>query len=206
MKDYQKHIDKYKGYSTDTEPIEKYLEKYWLDKKDLNEFWLSIKNTIFNDPLDFPSKVIKDNFDVIINLDLLVLYQEKLESLVACMKVTGDKYFVVVEDYDEDNPPHTDGPSYRLKFPVDITWDEITSGSWESYQVFDRPVRNYFVFGDSGKWGFYAGNDYPEELEIMGVNKEYFDLFYNKFKNPERVSNYIKERLAYYKVEPFGVF
>ena len=189
MNDYQKQLDKYNNFPEHRNKAEQYLEKYWLDKNELKEVWLKIKNRIFNkDFIHLPDPVINKDLDVIILKGGIVLYEKEFELFQSCMKSIGDNYFIILEDYDENNPPHSSGPPYRFKFPVNITWEEMTSGGDSymlSYDVFLRPIRNYFVFGDSGAWGKYAGSDYEWPLDIIGFDKKYSDLFHDKFEIPE---------------------
>lgn len=190
MKDYQKQLDKYNNFPEHRKEAKQYLEKYWLDKKELTEVWLKIKNRIFNkDFRQLPDPVINKDFDVIILKGGIVLYDKEFELLQSCMKTIGDKYFIILEDYDENNPPHSSGPPYRLKYPIDITWQEMT-GKDDPYSVpfgvFFRPIRNFFVFGDSGTWGIYEGSDYYPPLSIIGFVKKYSGLFHDKYKIPEK--------------------
>ena len=83
-----------------------------------------------------------------------------------------------------------------LSIGLDISWEAILSGAEISSDVFQRPIRNYFVFGDSGQWGKYAGDDYESPLHIIGFNKKYSDLFHNKFKIPEEDIEDLKEWIA----------
>jgi hypothetical protein len=202
MKDYQTQLDKHKNFPKYQNNAEGYFKKYWLDKKELDEVWLKIKNKIFNkDFHQLPDRVINQDIEVIILKGGIVLIEKEFIQFQSCMKRTGDKFFIVLEDYDENNPPHISGPPYRLKFPADITWEEMTSRgdpSFISYDVFMRPIRNYFVFGDSGAWGKYAGNDYEFPLDIVGFNKKYSSLFHDKFKIPEEDIADLKEWTAFY--------
>lgn len=193
MKDYKEHLDKYIDFHKNKVAVE-YLEKYWLDKQDLNETWIEIKNTVFNPDFKLlPDPVFNEDFDSIIRLGGIVFDRGELELYQSCMKITGDNYFIILEDYDEANPPHSSGPSLRFKYPVDITWDEIISGDMISYQVFSRPVRMYYVYGDSGKWGKYAGNDYASPIDIIGFERKYSDLFQDKFRISEEEFEDLKQ-------------
>jgi hypothetical protein len=198
MKDYQNQIDEFTD-NADKNKIEKYLEKYWLDKRDLNEVWLNIKNKVFSTAFSaFPDPLYNVSFDTIIRKGGCLLYQDELEQIQLCMKNFGEKHLFIIEDYDETNPPHTSGPPYRFKFPVDISWKEIIGGAELSWLVFRIPERNYFVFSDSGQWGKYAGNDYEYPLDIIGFDKKYSDLFHEKFKVPPEEVEDLKEWTASY--------
>lgn len=194
MKEYQKQLEKFLDFPENKDVVVEYLEKYWLDKQELNKDWIKIKNTVFNPVFKFlPDAVFNKDFDVLIRLGGTALDQEQYELFQSCMKITGDRYFVVLEDYDEVNPPHFSGPPLRFKYPVDITWEEIIGGDMISYQVFIRPIRMYFIFGDSGKWGKYAGNDYASPIDIIGFDKKYSDLFQEKFKISEEELEDLKQ-------------
>jgi hypothetical protein len=188
MKDFQEQRGYYNNFPELQKKAEQYLENYWLDKKELTEVWLDIKNRIFNkDFLRLPDRVMNENYDVIILKGGTVLYKKEFELLQTCMKNVGEKYFIILEDYDENKPPHTNGPPFRFKYPVDITWAEMISQgdpSLPAYHVFLTPERNYFVFGDSGTWGKYAASDYELPLNIIGFDKRYSSMFHEKFKIP----------------------
>jgi hypothetical protein len=145
--------------------------------------------------------VINKDLDVIILKGGIVFFKEEFEIYQTCMKIVGDKYFIILEDYDENKPPHTSGPPFRLKYPVDVTWEEMTSNSNPhiiSFGVFFRLIRNYFVFGDSGTWGKYEGSDYRWPLCIIGFDKKYSCLFRDKFKVPNEDVEALKKWTASY--------
>ena len=194
MKDYQKQLDKFLDFPENKDVVVEYLEKYWLDKQELNEYWIKIKNEVFNPDFSIiPDPVFNKDFDWIVRLGGTALAPEEYELFHSCMKITGDKYFIVLEDHDEDNPPHNSGPPLRFKYPIDITWEEITGGADISEQIYVWPMRMYFIFGDSGKWGKYAGSDYPSPIDIIGFQREYADLFQGKFKISEKELEDLKQ-------------
>ena len=120
MKDYQKHLDQYRDFPNKRDQAELYLGKYWFDKQELNDVWLKIKDRIFTDPIIFPGSAINKELNVIINGGGIMIEEDDYESLTYCMKHTGDNYFIVLEDYDEDDPPHKSGPPYRFKYPAGV--------------------------------------------------------------------------------------
>jgi hypothetical protein len=205
MKDYQVHIDERLKYSSDVQKEIDYFEKYWLDKKELDDIWTQIKGKIFKEPLIYPGKVINENFHTIVTKGGLVYYKEDHKSLTYCMRYTDDEYFVLLEDYDEKNPPHDISPPYRFKYPVKTTWDEINSGGYIKLDVFSRPDRNFFIFGDSGTWGRYVGNEYIWPFKILGFSKEYSSLFRNRFTNSEKDISDLKKWFDHYHAEPYGL-
>ena len=94
----------------------------------------------------------------------------------------------MVENYDYavkyyDNP----GYPYKVKYPVNITWEEISSGGFVSDEIIEGfGIKEYFVFGESGIWGKYDANDdiiNCRPLHMLGFSKAYTSLFVEKFKN-----------------------
>jgi hypothetical protein len=55
---------------------------------------------------------------------------------------------------------------------------------------------NFFVFGDSGRWGKYAASDYHyTPLDIIGFKSELADIFREQFKQPKEDWEEIQKRL-----------
>jgi hypothetical protein len=100
------------------------------------------------------------------------------------LKYTNDNYIFIVENHFG----HTlDFPPIRLKFPATITWAELSSGNTISNLLLNGPIKEYFVFGDSGLWGKYVANDYGSAVDIIGYKKELAKHFIKHFKlNPEK--------------------
>ena len=72
-------------------------------------------------------------------------------------------------------------PIFRMKFPMDICWDELTSGNFASAILLEMPHKEYFVFGESGSWGKYVANDYEFPLDVLGFRREIANIFRDKF-------------------------
>lgn len=64
----------------------------------------------------------------------------------------------------------TDGePMFRMKFPVNITWEELTSGNYISAVLLEMSYNEYFVFGNSGSYGKYSANDYEHPMDMNSL-------------------------------------
>ena len=72
---------------------------------------------------------------------------------------------------------------------------KIDEGEGISYEMFLRPVRNYYIFGDSGNWGQYSANDYKTPLDILIFKPEYASIFKEQFKQSKKEQREIKKWL-----------
>ncbi len=158
---------------------EEFLAKYWLSEKEYDEHWRSIQNAMFvNQKKGLPELKFTKEYEVLA-LNGGALFEEKdFLQLQSCMKQVGDSYFVVIENSFGDK----EKPVFRMKFPVDITWQELMSGGVISIAIVEYDMNEYFVFGESGAWGKYAANDYIHALDIIGFKKQYSSLFHEAFK------------------------
>jgi len=169
---------------------EQFLEKYWLSKQVYEKHWKPIQDTMFiQQEKGLPYLKFSKKYEMLA-LRGGVLFEEKdFLQLQNCMKLVGDKYFVIIEN-DVENKSK---PLIRVKFPVDISWQELMSGGVISIAIVEYDMNEYFVFGDSGAWGKYAANDYIHALDIVGFKKEYSTLFREVFKVPLEESAEISE-------------
>ncbi len=159
----------------------KYLERYWLNKEEL-AFWEVKKKTIFEETFRMlPDKLFKGSFQSIVMKGGLIFIEEDYNILRECMNTCEDKNFVIIEDYDETSPPHKSGPSLRFRYPVSTLWSELKISDGICYELFERPVRNYFVFGDSGLWGKYVANDYHYPVDILGYSNGIAEVIGKRF-------------------------
>jgi hypothetical protein len=207
MKDYKPQLDQYLDFPDHKKQVEIYLKKYWLDKTELNDIWIPIKNKVYSPKFKaIPDIVYNANFDHFIQKGGVVFGREDFNLFMSCIKVIGDKQFVILEDYDDANPPHTAGPALRFRYPTTITWEEIRSGADISDQTFKWPARNWFVFGDSGQWGKYTGSDYKYPLDIIGFTRKYSSLFTRKLVIPKEDIADLKVWTAFYGIKLPGVY
>jgi hypothetical protein len=191
MSEYQQLLDEYKSdyyrtYKSDQKGgwgdcglAGAYLDKYWLTKDEYESFWLRVKGTIFNpDFQSLPEKVFRKEFELIPLIGGAIFSAEDFDAFKACLKETGDEHFVIVQNtYGEENPI-----AFRMKFPADISWDELVSGNYISTVLFEMFHNDYFIFGDSGVWGKYVENDADPPLDLIGVKHEFVHAFLDRYK------------------------
>lgn len=211
MKEYQSILDKFsdgwcsfftsKQYSGIPHEVIDYLDKYWLQKVEFDNTWLPIKNTIFKGDFKSLPSIFKDDFEIIIEIGGSVINTENYyKQMQVCMKSLGDQYFVLVQDLDKpiNLPPFAnviDWPPARFKYPVDISYEEILSGEFVSEERIQMGDIDYFVYGDSGNWGIYAGDDLFYPLHIIGFKKQFSELFRSHFSVPQNDVETVKQWL-----------
>lgn len=192
--EFQNQIEAY-SFPGSIRKTHNYLDKYWLQKTEYLSKWKNVQGSIFHLDKVLPNMVIKQGFKLLVRQGGLLFEQKEFELLKNCLKLTKDNYLFVIEDYDELDPPHESGPLLRLKYPINISWSEINIDEGISYELYKRPIRNYYVFGDSGKWGKYVANDFDTPVDIYCFKKEFESIFQENFKINEEESKKLKELL-----------
>ena len=76
--------------------------------------------------------------------------------------------------------------AFRMKYPVAIGWEELTSGNYISATLFESAEGHYYLFGDSGQWGIYVASDIMDPIILIGFEKSYSQLFRSSFKDTAR--------------------
>lgn len=182
MKEYFKQQEAFSSQD-DAELTAIFFEKYWLYSSDILHQWGAIQEQIFFDKsIDVPNQVFHPEYKLLPMVGGILFGKKDFELLKDCMRFSGDKEFVIVENYDENNPPHKSGPPLRFKFPVDINWEELNNGGYISIELFGMPHKNYYVFGDTGNWGKYTASDNDKPIEIIGCKESCLNYFKETFK------------------------
>jgi hypothetical protein len=196
VKDYQPLLDKFangwtsfftgRNYSGIPNEVEDYLATYWLDKQELDQIWTPIRKKIFPGEFwSFPDRMFPNDFRTIIKVGGSIVYSEEYyKCLQSCMEAAGDHYFIVVEDHADEHDRSSvyttcpyEWPAFHFKYPVTVSYQQIMSGEYLSEEVMLMGDRDYFLYGDSGKWGIYAGDDVLWSLHIVGFQRELSDVF-----------------------------
>lgn len=180
MVDFLAQLDAY-AFPESIENSKEYLTKYWLSKQEYFSKWKVIQSILFSEK-EFPEMVFKPGFELLVRKGGVLFEQKEFKLLKECIKTTKDSCIIIVEDYNEEHPPHNSGPILRFKYPASITWEEINIGDGISYELLQRPIRNFFVFGDTGRWGKYVANDYELPIDVFGFTKEFEVSFKQKFQ------------------------
>lgn len=212
MMEYQKHIDFYaKDYWFSTssnlvpykdwgniELAERYLQKYWLSEEEYLQVWKPIQDRIFIEGKFLPEMVYQTGFEIIALRGGCLFIEEDFKQLQNAMQDLGEDYFVIIQHTQEFMYGQ---PMFRMKFSVNITWEELISGNYISAVLLEMDYNEYFVFSSKGNWGKYSANDHEKPLDIIGFIPELGSVFKNHFNQPEEEEAEIREWLPQaYKV------
>lgn len=161
------------------ENAEKYLTKYWLPQEEYREQVRAMQAVVFNSSvIEFPDFVFRDPFELIALRGGVLFVEEEFHILQECLFEIGDSHFYIVEN----NPDNSfEEPQLRMKYPSNITWNELMNGNFISIVLFKWPIKEYYVFGSSGKWGKYAANDYEMPVDVYGFDNSHSQLFKRNF-------------------------
>jgi len=162
---------------------EQYFEKYWLPEQEYLTKWKPLQDQIFVDQRNgIHEAIYLSTFEMLALRGGVLFVQEGFEQLQSCIKTVGDKNIVIIQNtfgYISSPPP------FRMKFPVDITWEEISSGDFISEAFLYVYLNEYFVFSESASWGKYAASDTIFPLDLIGFKPEHALVFKEQFKQSE---------------------
>jgi len=192
MIEYKRHIEEYFNYMHSSfsklipqnewgnkKLAEEYLQRYWLTNQDYFNVWKPIQDRIFIQNNCFPDLVFLTEFKILALKGGCLFVEEDFKKLQQIMIEIGESYFVIVQQSQD----FTEGePMFRMKFPVNISWSELTNGNYIAAVLFEMSYNEYVVFGASEKWGKYSANDYKYPLDIFGFKPEYVSIFTNIFE------------------------
>lgn len=206
MMEYNKHIEKFSLKSSwwfsellsesewgDISKAKSYLEKYWLTEAEYNSKWISIQKEIFNGlSVSPPELVFKEFYEIIVLEGGCLFSKDDFELLQSCLLKMGEKFFIVIENNIGNEPEE---PLFRMKYPSNISWEELMSGNFISSTIVEHPNKEFFVFGETTKWGKYSANDYTWPLDLLGFKSSVSEIFKNVFELSKEETNRISEWL-----------
>lgn len=154
-----------------------YLRKYAIDEDEYCCQTLQLFRKVFRNMLDANynissidiASVFRSGFQSEVHVASPIFSKETYLLFQEMCSAYGDRMFYILEDElcEEDT-----AMVVKLKFPVSTTWNEIMSGEFLSNAILRTACRNYYMFGDSGKWGRWC--DYDNnwlDYEIMGYSQ-----------------------------------
>lgn len=145
----------------------KYLEKFALAPDEINKFHSEFTQRFGDyDTPEFRISV-KNNIGNIVERATFLLKKFEHERIRRIAAISGDDKIIVIE------------LMYFLircrlafQFPLDLDFLEVSSGSAVAEDVFDRPIRDFVVFGPSLSWFKLALNDEDDPVQIWHFSEE----------------------------------
>lgn len=194
MIEYLRHIEEYSNYWFgdfskltpadkwgDKQVAEKYLQKYWLPDHEYQSQWRPIEEMIFNHGKGLPDLAFKPTFNMLALRGGGLFEEQDFKQLQKTIRELGEDHIVIIQR----SQGFTEGePVFRMKFPSEISWEELVSGNFISAVLLEMHYNEYYVFGESGTWGKYAANDYDYPMDILGFKPEVSPIFMEEFKQP----------------------
>ena len=180
------------GFNPDMDEEESYnrgkafLERYAMNDADYKNECLTVMRQIFKQS---PSEMFRihhhsaydmfqDRFHLFVNIGGTLFGEDDYTLIQAIGKSFGDKYWYIVEDETCEQDVDV---AFKLRFPIDISWQELISGGCISDVVFNMFHNNYYVFGDSGCWGRWSDCENSWcDYELFGYIKD--NEFVQKYK------------------------
>jgi len=170
-----------------------YLENYWLSTAEYKKYWEPLQDKIFiNQEVGLPELIFAKEYELIAVRGGSLMEELDYKALQSCLLALHDEHFIVVEN---TYGGKLDEPSFRLKYPTNLSWKDLKSGNFISSIVFEMFHNEYFLFSKSGVWGLYSANEYENPLNIIGFKPELASVFQAHFKQSQEEQEEIWEWL-----------
>lgn len=157
-----------------------YLQNYFLSEEEYFKYWKPIQKKVFPyESIGIPTQMFSENYNLITSVGGVLFEKEDFELLQKCILEIGDRSIIIIQN---DFTRRLEKPILRMKYPSDITWEKIMSGSFISTVLFKMYANEYFVFSESGLWGKYSANDEEYPLDIVGVTPD-LEFIFEKYRS-----------------------
>lgn len=144
----------------------RYVDNYWIDREQLECDWAPLIESVFKRSSGKVS--VAQGYVVDFRQGGILFTQDEFLAFVDRAKAAGAEKFAVIEDigqlYWRDLQ---DLSFFRFSYPVDVPWNEMTCSSILAQDVFERPIRCFFVVTDNGRVGKYANNDADKPYDLI---------------------------------------
>lgn len=184
----------------DNKKAEDYLKKYLMSEEEYNKDWLPIQRKIYqNEDKGLSAGIFRNDFSLIVKTGGILFEEVEFESFQKSVKELGDNNFVVIQNSFGGKLKR---PPFRMKYPINITWRELMSGSFISIALLEMPCNEYFVFSEGGFFGKYVANDYDFPMDIIGITPDIDYIFMEQIKqslNDENRDEILKWLPSIYK-------
>jgi hypothetical protein len=202
MKEFEDHIEFYKDHIHkdfsllfpekswgDVAAARVFMDKYWLPCEEYLNRWKPKEEQLFLSGKTLPGMVFQGDFRIIAIRGGSLFAKEDFEMLQRALLMIGETDIVIVQCGQEYHPGE---PMFRMKFPVNILYEELMLGNYISAVLFEMSFNDYYVYGSKGTWAKYVATDFTYDLDLIAVH-------------PTQASNFVKQfdpiRLAWNDLE-----
>ena len=142
-----------------------YLNKFWLPFDQIREAW----GQLLSEAFDCGSENVRIRLgrSVDIRVGGCLFEEDDFSEFSERGIALGAKSFAVIEDGRRSRNAFESRSSFRFAFPIAISWRELAHAAPISEDVFQRPIRCFFVISDNGKIGKYVDNDADRPFQII---------------------------------------
>ena len=164
MKAFQALLDK-RSWLPSRQLSEAYLDAFWLSPQELSRY-NEARCRVFPEKHFVSDRTsFNPRFDVFRTIGGCTLYKELYEVLQKFMGGVGDQVLIMEQDGVENTLMDDGEPFFNLRYPVTTKWEQMhVKNEGISEVMFGFAFRQFFVYGNSGMWGLYAGNDWLAPL------------------------------------------
>ena len=158
-------IDGYAENDLDEGTVQ-YLDNYWIDRDRFSQDWSHLIQSTFRRSSGKVSVVEGCAVDFL--QGGILFAKDEFLAFLDQARATGATRFAVIEDIglpDWGNPQEFN--FFRFSYPTNVDWDEMAHSSILAQDIFERPIRCYFVVTDNGKIGKYANNDADSPYDLI---------------------------------------
>lgn len=158
-----------------------YLEKYFLPEEEYREIWQPLQNAIFQYMNEGCSdRIIRPDYALMPLWGGHPFDEEWYDMLRDAAMALGDRHLIVIQNGFGETTDER--PLFRMKFPVETSWDEFVSGGFVSDVLTYYSYNEYFVFGESGNWGLYCATDTGPIIHLLGFRPDLAPVFKKHFR------------------------
>lgn len=176
----------------DRNAAEVYLENYWMSSEEYQTRWQTIREAVFANECDgYPDVIVREGYQMIPLVGGKLFLETDFLQLQKCMLAAGNKTFAIIEHGFCGTMKDV---HFRMRYPVNITWAELTSGNYVSSAMLELLHKDYFVVGDSTSLGKYAANQ-DDSIDLLVFTPELAPVFREAF-SPQEGWKYVFESLA----------
>ena len=141
-----------------------FLHQYAMNDFEYKDICIPVMRKVFKFSPEKPfdvntmtmSDMIEENFEYFSYHSSPLFWKESYELILKICAEYGDQNIFIVEEECCEKDPDS---AFKIRIPVGKSWNEVSNGGYITDVLFNSSNRNYYVFGDSGKWGKWCDYD-----------------------------------------------